>query len=388
MKPYTKIIAWIVVFALVLSGCSALSAEPTTAPEPSQAETFDSIISATGVVVPEQWATLSMAGQGLVTEVLVAEGDAVTAGQPLVRLEGQAAAGAKVSTAEYEVVAAQQALDEHNRNAAVDASLAWQALAEAQQAVIDAEREMVPFTLQDYEDDLDQARKTAADAEDALETALEDFEPYADWDEDNQTRKGYKDRLDEAQRKYDEALRVERELVVDKEQAAAALALAQANLADAQEGYDQRQAGPHPDELALAQAQLDQANTQLLAAQEALANLELRAPFDGVVCLLQTRVGEWLMPGMPVIELGNLEGLRVETTDLNEIDAARIQLDDSVIVTFDALPGVTAGGTVQRIAYKSAEGSGVNYTAVILLDEIPEGLRWGMTAFVDIEVDK
>ena len=107
-----------------------------------------------------------------------------------------------------------------------------------------------------------------------------------------------------------------------------------------------------------------------------------------MVCLLQTRVGEWLMPGMPVIELGNLEGLRVETTDLNEIDAARIQLDDSVIVTFDALPGVTVGGTVQRIAYKSAEGSGVNYTAVILLDEIPEGLRWGMTAFVDIEVDK
>jgi len=28
----------------------------------------------------------------------------------------------------------------------------------------------------------------------------------------------------------------------------------------------------------------------------------------------------------------------------------------------------------------------VNYTAIIELDEIPEQLRWGMTAFVDINV--
>jgi hypothetical protein len=30
---------------------------------------------------------------------------------------------------------------------------------------------------------------------------------------------------------------------------------------------------------------------------------------------------------------------------------------------------------------------GVNYTAVVELDEIPAQVRWGMTAFVDIEVE-
>jgi hypothetical protein len=40
---------------------------------------------------------------------------------------------------------------------------------------------------------------------------------------------------------------------------------------------------------------------------------------------------------------------------------------------------------VSRIAPKSTEGAGVNYPVIITLDEIPAALRWGMTAFVDIE---
>ena len=85
--------------------------------------------------------------------------------------------------------------------------------------------------------------------------------------------------------------------------------------------------------------------------------------------------------------LADLENLRVETTDLNEIDVARIEIGDTAIVNFDALPDVVVEGKVIRVAQKAAEGSGVNYTVVVLLDEIPEKLRWGMTAFVDVEVE-
>ena len=41
-------------------------------------------------------------------------------------------------------------------------------------------------------------------------------------------------------------------------------------------------------------------------------------------------------------------------------------------------------GKVARIDPKAKEGAGVNYTAVIQLDQIPEALRWGMTANADI----
>jgi multidrug efflux pump subunit AcrA (membrane-fusion protein) len=87
-----------------------------------------------------------------------------------------------------------------------------------------------------------------------------------------------------------------------------------------------------------------------------------------------------------VLLLADLASLRVETTDLNEIDAARVSLDDPVKVTFDALPEAELSGRVVRISPKSDEGSGVNYTVVVALEAPPAGLRWGMTAFVDIEV--
>jgi hypothetical protein len=48
---------------------------------------------------------------------------------------------------------------------------------------------------------------------------------------------------------------------------------------------------------------------------------------------------------------------------------------------------VLVQGTVTSLAPKASQGSGVNYKAVIELDEVVDQLRWGMTAFVDIEVE-
>jgi len=52
------------------------------------------------------------------------------------------------------------------------------------------------------------------------------------------------------------------------------------------------------------------------------------------------------------------------------------------------LPDVRLQGLVENIAARSSEGSGVNYTVTIIMDDFPEELRWGMTAFVDIKVDE
>ncbi|GAG91557.1 unnamed protein product, partial [marine sediment metagenome] len=56
--------------------------------------------------------------------------------------------------------------------------------------------------------------------------------------------------------------------------------------------------------------------------------------------------------------------------------------------TLDALPELVLEGTVVSIAPKAAAGAGVNYPVIIKLSEIPPALRWGMTAFVDIELDR
>jgi HlyD family secretion protein len=78
--------------------------------------------------------------------------------------------------------------------------------------------------------------------------------------------------------------------------------------------------------------------------------------------------------------------LWVETTDLDEIDVARVDVGQEVDVTFDALPDRVFTGRVKRISpMAESDGGGVNYTAIVELQELDPAIRWGMTAFVDIE---
>ena len=94
-----------------------------------------------------------------------------------------------------------------------------------------------------------------------------------------------------------------------------------------------------------------------------------------------------LASGQQVLTLGDLTSLRVETTDLSEVDVARVAVGQPVNVTFDAIKGKTLTGKVTRIAPMSSQGQGgVNYTVIVELDQLDPALRWGMTAFTDIEV--
>jgi RND family efflux transporter MFP subunit len=136
-------------------------------------------------------------------------------------------------------------------------------------------------------------------------------------------------------------------------------------------------------EKAVAAAQANQA-----LAQENLEAAELRAPFSGVIVDIFLQEYEAAAPNQPVILLADLSKLLVNTTDMSEVDVARVQIGDPAKVVFDALPDVTVTGQVVRIALRPEQGAGVYYTVTIQLDEIPENLRWGMSAFVEIEVSR
>ena len=120
-----------------------------------------------------------------------------------------------------------------------------------------------------------------------------------------------------------------------------------------------------------------------LDADDAVAMLPLVAPFDGVIADAPIRAGQYVNAGTPLVMIGAAP-LHIETTDLSEKDVAGIAIGSKAQVSFDALPGVKADGTVSQIAPKSSKTTGVNYTVTIELGEIPAGLRWGMTALVEV----
>jgi HlyD family secretion protein len=140
------------------------------------------------------------------------------------------------------------------------------------------------------------------------------------------------------------------------------------------------------EQIAQIEARLEQARAQVVDIARQLRGATLSAPFGGTVGAVHVRVGARVAPGEPVLVIGDLSALRVETTDLDEIDVVRVAVGQRVDVTFDAMPDRVFEGRVTRISPMAASGSGgVHYTTVVELVEVDPALRWGMTAFVDIE---
>jgi multidrug efflux pump subunit AcrA (membrane-fusion protein) len=375
-----------------LTGCGSIGQQATPEIEAEPEEEFSPVISATGVLVPSQWATLSVENAGVLAEILVGEDQEVSSGQVLLRLEGEEKLQAALANARAEFVAAKQALDDFYKDPEVRIALAAEAVVKAQKEVDSAQRHLKNLGYS-TQTDIDQAQANVILARDRLEKAREDYEPYANKPEDNLVRAALLSKYAQAQKEYDAAVRLFNNLTgstkpLDLAEAESELELAQANLSKAERDYEVLKNGPDPDLVGVAEARVSNAEDQILAAEKALESVELRAPFEGVVSEINVRASEWVAPGQPVMILADLSHMKVETTDLNEIDVAQIDIGDPATVTFDALADVVVSGTISRISVKPRAGTGVNYTVVVELDEIPERLRWGMTAFVDITVEQ
>lgn len=388
-----RFIGLIALISLIATGCGGGSADATATPSAGGETDFVPVVSATGKVVPARWANLSFPTAGVVEELLVAEGDEVEAQQVLIRLRGSEALAAALAAAELEEMTARQALDSLLENADVARASAQLALAQAREAHDKADKRYkyqqkgsraTPQTIEGIEAQLVLAEGAVSEAEDAVRAV------------------GHLSSEDTKRAAAEKALydaRHARDVIkaslnwytgeptdIDQALLEGELAQAAAALAEAERAFEKVKNGPDPDGLELAQARLDNAVAQVNGAKAALADLSLVAPFAGTVSSLAVRPSEWVAPGTPVVVIGELADLRVETTDLNEIDVASVEAGAPVTVTFDALADTLVSGRVLSISPKSGEGSGVNYAVIVVLDEIPAKLRWGMTAFADIQV--
>jgi HlyD family secretion protein len=187
-----------------------------------------------------------------------------------------------------------------------------------------------------------------------------------------------------------EAAEIQLDLLLS-EPASEQLESAQAEIARAEEAVTQAEAAVSQAEAVVTQAEAGvlQAQAAVDAASAALDKLVLKAPFAGVIADLGVEVGETVAPGVPVLTLADLSIWSVETTDLTERDVVAIAVGQQAQIRVDALPEQTITGTVSRIADVAALTRGdVTYAVTIQLDAAATlPLRWGMTAFVDIEAD-
>jgi RND family efflux transporter MFP subunit len=222
----------------------------------------------------------------------------------------------------------------------------------------------------------------------------------------------------------------------DVDTAQTALALDEADAASARQHLSLLKEGARPEDVAVAQATVHSAQVQLASDQANAAQTDQRlqdviraradvaqdenqlsqtavqlhdtrivAPMSGEVIGKYLEEGELVASatagfaqGAAIVRIANLAHMEVKV-NINEVDVARLRVGLPVEIHVDGVPDQTFHGTVTAIAPSSLEadgssssaassGSVVRFAVKIAVTDADKRLRPGMTAAVDILLDR
>ena len=183
-------------------------------------------------------------------------------------------------------------------------------------------------------------------------------------------------------------------------------------LATAQENYDEVADGADEDEIAEAketvaereqqladltvdadsldvrsqELSLESAQNKYNDALEELAQYTVRAPISGTVASISLHVGETASSGS-ALAIVVADQFTAQMT-LNEVDVAKVAIDDRATLTFDAIEDLTTTGKVIQIDTIGTVSQGVvSYNVLIALDTEDERVLSGMSANISIITD-
>jgi HlyD family secretion protein len=386
------------------------------------------------VVRANQTALLSWQTSGAVGSVDVRVGEQVPKDKVLAALE-QTSLPQSIILAQADLVSAQRALEdlldsqlqqaqalqavEDARQALDDAlnpelaqARAQQAVADAQKAVENAQRALRWAQAPAGQSYIDEARAQVVLAGDALEQARKNFEPYENKPQDNLLRARFQTELSAAQQRYDAAVRNLNGLLgtsnpTDQAIAQADLETAQAQLAEAEKEWERLKDGTSPADIALLEAQLADAEREwerlkdgpdpddvaaaqarVAAAQAAINQAWIRAPFAGYITQVESKPGDQTAPDALAFRLDDLSRLLVDV-QVSEVDINRIQVGQDVALVFDAILNTEYHGLVSEVALVGTTTQGVvDFTVTVELTDADEAVKPGMTAAVNIVVNQ
>ena len=309
-----------------------------------------SLVTASGEIKPKNYINIGANAQGDITELLVKEGDRVSKGQLLAKIED-----------------IQPAADVEAQRATLTSAEAQSAASEAGVKAADENIRTMQAALAHDQADLDRMKADYQRAEQLFNEKLgakQDFE----------------------MKKY----------VYDAQ--VSAIVEARSRIIQAQATREQTSA-----QLSAAQKQIAQAKAVLVRFDDILRKHNAYAPINGVVTNLPVRMGESVVPGIQ-----NSEGSTIMTIADMSVITAEVKVDETDIVnihlgqvgdiTIDAIPNKTFKGHVTEIgntailrstgvaASQSAISSqeAKDFKVVIAMDQPPDEVRPGLSCTAKI----
>ena len=403
MKRWQIVIAIPVLVAFIgligyLGFRSGTKAESAT-PQPPATVTVsvcdvEKTVTAPGILVATRQVTLAMPAEGRLAELLVQAGDPVTAGQLLARLDDRQTYEEAVTAARLELLKAQQELEELPGKARKEAAQLQLDLIGDRKELDRAVRWLTYLTYPEetQESVVTKARQSLQAAQKLYERALAEYNEKSRLPVSHPNRQKAQEALKAATLERDRALADLNHLLNDATEEAivraeADVALAQAKVDEKTRRLEALSAGPAELDRARLETQVAQVQSRLSVAQTALANVEIKAPFDGVVLEVKADPGETLLKGAALFELSDPQALEVSAQVIEE-DLPLVSVGQQAVLYFDAVPEAEVAGHVARIIPRRIEGDRPLYLVTLTLDRTPAGLVAGMSADVAIVLER
>ena len=328
-------------------------------------------IGATGTVRANQTADLIWKTSGSVEQVNVKAGEPAKKDQILATL-AQTSLLQNVIQAQADLANARKALEDLYTNAQKSKTEAMQAVSTYAKQARDAQYQLDNFSVPSNQASLETMEAVNL-MKDRLDQARLAFEPYKYASESDPTREDLKEKLDEAQSDYDTAIR---RLEYEN-----SLAAARFNLEKSLNDYEKWKNGPNVDDIEAAQA-------RIAAAEAALKQAWIEAPFDGTITVANPKPGDQVTANTKAFRLDDLSHLFVDV-QVSEVDINKIRTGQDVSLTFDAIPDKEYQGTISEVAEVGTEDQGVvEFKVTVELIDPDEQVRPGMTAAANILINE
>jgi HlyD family secretion protein len=352
-----------------------------------------STVTASGEVRPVQFMNLTSEVQGRIEDIYVKEGDHVTKGQPLVKLDpNQLDANASAQQAAY------QATQDEIRSSQTQVTAAQNAYAQAQQQLnvaqvaVDSARQNVVAAQTDVEKaqvEVNAAQREMNRNQQLLESGVISRQLY---DES-------KDRFESAKATLNNARSnlAARQISIRDAQAR----VAQQNVAvrDAKRGVDTASIN-----VSTSQSRANQAAAQLRGQQNQRDKTLVVAPISGVVAEIPSKVGTFAVAGLSttaLLTIADMSGINVEVK-VDETSIDKVEIGQKAKIKVDAFgdkeilgevtqktplavgKSQTTGGLSTNINVQEAKEFRVVIELKDLPQEVKDGLRPGMSATAEI----
>ncbi len=340
-------------------------------------DTIVATVNASGSVMAEEQLSVNFLSGGLLAEVNVQVGQKVEAGQQLARLDTRQLE-LSVAQAEATLRTSEARLGQTRAGPELGEIAAAEASVESAQALYQAAKNRLGLRdeqLSIAEADLEKAELALRDAQAAYDRVA--WLPQIGMLPQAAT-------LERATIDYRRALANYQLQVAAVDDTSFKSAAAQ--LAQAKAQLEKLQRTPTAEELAIAEAQVEQAKASLEQARLRLADAVLVAAISGTVASIGAQVGEVVGAAMPMFVLADLEHYCVDAS-IDEVDIGRIQVGQEALITLDAFPDAKLRGRVVRVDPLGRVTQGVvSYAAEIQILSAAVELRPAMTAIADIVV--